>query len=252
MASSWRAACSACQTGLDLAALRQHRFIFGQACLGRGPGLDLRSARSRWARSRRTRSSCQLACLFLRRSAGSGGWRRLFGFGRSQASPAALHVAPAPPAVGPRMTGRRASSRSMPATSPWMRSTWSCVRRPPVFGLLLVAVVARQAQDIAQDLLALAGGLDGEGVGPALQQEGRVDEGLVVHAQRADDLRLALDQAALVQQLPVAAGPVAVRARRTNAGRSARGPSGCADATPGSAAGPGRTRTRPTSRSRPA
>ena len=73
-----------------------------------------------------------------------------------------------------------------------------------LLGAFLVQIVTAQPQDVGQDLLALARGLDGEGVGPALEQEGRVDEGLVVEAQGADDLRLALDQAAVVEELPFA------------------------------------------------
>ena len=73
-----------------------------------------------------------------------------------------------------------------------------------LLGAFLVEIVAAQPQDVGEDLLALARGLDREGIGPALEQEGRVDEGLVVEAQGADDLRLALDQAAVVEELPVA------------------------------------------------
>ena len=68
----------------------------------------------------------------------------------------------------------------------------------------LIKIITTQPEDVGEDLFALARGLDGEGVGPALEQEGRVDEGLVVEAQGADDLRLALDQAAVVEELPVA------------------------------------------------
>ena len=73
-----------------------------------------------------------------------------------------------------------------------------------LLGPFLVEIVTAQPQDVGEDLLALARGLDGEGIGPALEQEGRVDEGLVVEAQGADDLRLALDQAAVVEELPIA------------------------------------------------
>ena len=73
-----------------------------------------------------------------------------------------------------------------------------------LFGAFLVEIVTPQAQDVGKDLLAFAGGLDREGIGPALEQEGRVDKGLVVESQGADDLRLALDQAAVVEELPIA------------------------------------------------
>ena len=76
-----------------------------------------------------------------------------------------------------------------------------------LFGAFLVEIVAAQPQDVGEDLLAFARGLDGEGIGPPLEQEGRVDKGLVVEAQGADDLRLALDQAAVVEELPIATYP---------------------------------------------
>ena len=72
------------------------------------------------------------------------------------------------------------------------------------FRALLVEIIAAQAEDIGQDLLALAGRLDGEGIGAALEEEGGVGEGVVVEPQRADDLRLPFEQAAVVQHLPVA------------------------------------------------
>ena len=73
-----------------------------------------------------------------------------------------------------------------------------------LLGAFLVKIVTTQAQDVGQDLLAFARGLDGEGVGSTLEQEGRVDKGLVVEAQGTDDLRLTLDQAAFIEELPIA------------------------------------------------
>ena len=52
-------------------------------------------------------------------------------------------------------------------------------------------------------MFALAGRLDGKGIGAALEQEGGVGEGVVIEPQRAGDLRLPLEQAAVVQQLPL-------------------------------------------------
>ena len=60
---------------------------------------------------------------------------------------------------------------------------------------LLVAIVLAQVEDFREDLLALLGGLGGEFVGPALQDEGRVDEGLLVHPQQGVDRLLGLAEA---------------------------------------------------------
>ena len=62
----------------------------------------------------------------------------------------------------------------------------------PLLGPLLIFIVERQVQDIPQDLFALAGGLYRELVGPPLEEEGGVDEGLVVHAQQLVDALLGL------------------------------------------------------------
>jgi len=77
-----------------------------------------------------------------------------------------------------------------------------------LLGLLLVQVIAIQAEDIGQNLLALGRGLDRERIGAALQQERGVGESVVLHAQRADDQGLPLVDAALVEQLPVLAALV--------------------------------------------
>ena len=53
-------------------------------------------------------------------------------------------------------------------------------------------LVALEAEDLAEHLLALQGSLDGELVGAALDKEDAVDEGLVVHVQAAVQLRLGL------------------------------------------------------------
>ena len=92
----------------------------------------------------------------------------------------------------------------MPVISPPIRVACSLRAWASCLAAFLVEIVTAQPQDVGEDLLAFARGLDGEGVGPALEQEGRVDEGLVVEAQGADDLRLALDQAAVVEELPFA------------------------------------------------
>jgi len=59
-----------------------------------------------------------------------------------------------------------------------------------VFGPLLKHLPARKAEDIAQDLFALRRRLLGEFVGPPLNEEGRVDERLVVEPKQGLDLAL--------------------------------------------------------------
>ena len=61
-----------------------------------------------------------------------------------------------------------------------------------VTAALLEFVEAVEADDFAEDFLALGGGLVGELVGATLDEEGAVDEGFVVHADDAVDFGLGL------------------------------------------------------------
>ena len=71
-----------------------------------------------------------------------------------------------------------------------------------ICGALAIDLPDIQAQDAAQDALAVARSLLGELVGFALQEEGCVDEGLIVQAQGLLDAQLGLAQGALGQRLP--------------------------------------------------
>ena len=59
----------------------------------------------------------------------------------------------------------------------------------------LKVVESLQAEDLAEHFLALGGGLVGELVGATLNEEGAVDEGVVVHADDAVYLELGLTDA---------------------------------------------------------
>ena len=67
---------------------------------------------------------------------------------------------------------------------------------------LPVLVPLADAQQVGQDLLALAGGFGGEFVGLPLEQKAGVDEGIVVHAQQRFDGRLGLAHAAFGEGFP--------------------------------------------------
>ena len=72
----------------------------------------------------------------------------------------------------------------------------------PLLCPLLVHRPGRQAQDVAQHALPFRGGLHRELVRPALAQEGRVDEGVVVQPQHPLDLGLGIPDGALREGAP--------------------------------------------------
>src|SRR5439155_26414132 len=77
------------------------------------------------------------------------------------------------------------------------------VARPPP-RRLAEGIVLAQVQDLAQDPLPLAWAAPRKLVRPALEDEGGVDEGVVVHPQHARDPLLRAPHAALTQRSPVA------------------------------------------------
>ena len=101
-----------------------------------------------------------------------------------------------------------------------------------VLGFGLQVVVDGQAQDVGQDLLARGRRLDRELVGPALEEEGAVDEGLVLHAQEVDDLALGLADGVAGDDPPV----VALAHLQLQQGLAAAGAAALADDAVGFAA----------------
>ena len=65
-----------------------------------------------------------------------------------------------------------------------------------------IGIIAGEIEDGRQDILPLAGRFAGEGIGLALFEEGRVNEGVVIHVQDVIDPGLGHADARLRQGLP--------------------------------------------------